>query len=50
MGAGAEPARYDGIFDAAAHVVLPELINTRHHFYQTLTRAWESVADAELFP
>ena len=50
VGAGAEPSRYHRIFDAAAHVVLPGLINTHHHFYQTLTRAWGPVADAELFP
>ncbi len=50
VGTGAEPARYDKVFDATAHVVLPGLINTHHHFYQTLTRAWAPVADAELFP
>lgn len=50
VGAGSEPTRYDRVFDAAAHVVLPGLINTHHHFYQTLTRAWAPVADAELFP
>ena len=29
----------DAIFDASRHVVLPGLVNTHHHFYQTLTRA-----------
>ena len=37
-------------FDAAEHVVLPGLINTHHHFYQTLTRALPAALDRELFP
>lgn len=38
------------IFDASAHVVIPGLINTHHHFYQTLTRALPAAMDRELFP
>src|SRR5579872_4802024 len=37
-------------FEAGAHVVLPGLINTHHHFYQTLTRAVPAALDRELFP
>lgn len=37
-------------FDAARHVVIPGLINTHHHFYQTLTRALPAAMDRELFP
>jgi 8-oxoguanine deaminase len=38
------------IYDAGEHVVVPGLINTHHHFYQTLTRAVPAALDRELFP
>jgi 8-oxoguanine deaminase len=49
--AGGQPATTGvAVFDAAEHVVLPGLINTHHHFYQTLTRALPAAMDRELFP
>ncbi len=30
----------DQIFDASGLVLLPGLVNTHHHYYQTLTRAF----------
>ncbi|HTO59696.1 MAG TPA: 8-oxoguanine deaminase [Bradyrhizobium sp.] len=51
VAAGAVPVTADAVaFDAAAHVVVPGLINTHHHFYQTLTRALPAAMDRELFP
>jgi 8-oxoguanine deaminase len=48
---GAAPAEpVDARFDAREHVVLPGLVNTHHHFYQTLTRAHPQAIDKELFP
>jgi len=37
-------------FDASRHVVLPGLVNTHHHFYQTLTRAHPEAINKDLFP
>src|SRR5271155_5215463 len=49
--AGRNPTTPDvDIFDAGDHVVLPGLINTHHHFYQTLTRAVPAAINRELFP
>ena len=48
--AGAAPAvPCDLVFDASEHVVLPGLVNTHHHFYQTLTRAHAPALGKELF-
>lgn len=49
--AGTQPSRpCSEVFDAREHVLLPGLINTHHHFYQTLTRAWAPVVNQPLFP
>ena len=43
------PSSADEIFDMTGQVVLPGLVNTHHHLYQTLTRAVPAAQDAELF-
>jgi 8-oxoguanine deaminase len=51
LAAGQTPLQpCDHVFDAREHVLLPGLINTHHHFYQTLTRAWGPVVNQPLFP
>jgi len=51
VSAGRSPATPNAsIFEAGDHVVLPGLINTHHHFYQTLTRAVPAALNRELFP
>ncbi|GAB4505519.1 MAG: 8-oxoguanine deaminase [Anaerolineales bacterium] len=43
------PATADEILDLSGYLLLPGLINTHHHFYQTLTRVVPSAQDANLF-
>ena len=45
--AGGTPSVPATAFDAGRHVVLPGLINTHHHFYQTLTRAFPAALDRD---
>ena len=43
------PTSADQIIEARDHVVIPGLINTHHHLYQSLTRAVPAAQDGTLF-
>jgi 8-oxoguanine deaminase len=43
------PKEADMVLDLRGQIVLPGLINTHHHFYQTLTRAIPAAQNANLF-
>jgi len=43
------PLQAEQVIDATNKVVLPGFVNTHHHLYQTLTRAYPGALDAELF-
>jgi 8-oxoguanine deaminase len=50
VASGKQPsAPCEKVFDASSHVLLPGLVNTHHHFYQTLTRAHPQAINRELF-
>lgn len=50
IGAAAElPQQADQVIDASDHLVMPGLINTHHHMFQSLTRSVPAVQNAELF-
>jgi 8-oxoguanine deaminase len=46
---GAKLPKADRVINGREMVAIPGLINTHHHLYQTLTRAYAPAADAELF-
>jgi cytosine/adenosine deaminase-related metal-dependent hydrolase len=43
------PGIADEVIDARDQLVIPGLVNTHHHFYQTLTRVIPAAQDCELF-
>ena len=43
------PTTADEVIDCRGKVLLPGLVNTHHHFFQTLTRAVPEAQDADLF-
>jgi cytosine/adenosine deaminase-related metal-dependent hydrolase len=50
VGATADlPGTADEVLDARGQVVIPGLVNTHHHMFQTLTRAVPAAQDSSLF-
>jgi 8-oxoguanine deaminase len=45
----ARDGQVDEVIDAREHIVMPGMVNTHHHMYQSLTRAIPAVQNAELF-
>lgn len=43
------PKQADTVLDMRGHAVLPGLVNTHHHMFQTLTRAVPAAQNADLF-